>query len=198
MERIIPILSDLKPKWGHRICWVTHTLLLLRKRIRVFILCFPLEKWKSPPFYGTKRNMNPVVASAPNSILTMTYKALHKSGSIHSPSSCQYPSYLTQLTPLTDFLSVPHRNQYLSYLTEPAYMFFLLTECFPYISSHCHWLVSARSTLWGRMSQPPHGAVQHVNLPFLISLFCLLPLLECKLHKSQTVFYLVFSSTGNT
>lgn len=89
LERIIPILSALKPKWRCRRSWVTHTLLLLGKGIKVFILSFPSGKWKFLSFYGTKRNINHVVSSAPNPILTMTYKALHKSGSILSPSLWQ-------------------------------------------------------------------------------------------------------------
>lgn len=193
MERIIPILSVLKLKWGCRRSWVTHTLLLLGKGLRVFILCFPPEKWKFPPFYRTKKNMNHVVSLAPNSILTMTYKALHNSGSIYSPSSWQYPSYLTQLSPDSSFLFPTGTRSFLT--SQTLHILFLLTA-FP-TSLHTVIVWFPQGGLCLGKSPPSHGAVQHVNLASLISLFYLLPLLECKLHESQTVFYPVFCSTGN-
>lgn len=111
-------------KWACKGGWVTHTLFLFsgkkNKKIRVLILCFPSEKQKFPPFCGTKRNKNHV-ASTPTSLLTMTYKALHKSGPIHSPSLCQYP--LTSLSGLSSWRPFCSLKK-LSWLTDLAYALF--------------------------------------------------------------------------
>lgn len=80
---------------------------------------------------------------------SMTYKSLHKPGSIHSPTLCQYLSHHS-LAPATDLFSVSWGNRG-PFCLSTLHMFFLLTEYFPHISSHCHSLVSMSMSSSGRM-----------------------------------------------
>lgn len=116
-------------------------------------------------------------------------KALHKSGPSSSPSSLQYLSYLTLLSPVTDSLSLSQRNRDLSCLRGLADVF--LTEIHsPHLFSLSSVGLNFNATSSGRTLLRdlflPESCLAHCS--FFPRLY-MLPLLECKIHECQALFY---------